>query len=108
MTPKTVFDVCVLPGDGVGVEVIAATVPLIEQALQASRCRCQYREHPASAQHYRASGQALPAAALEAARQTDAVFFGAVGWPEIRYPDGAEIALDRFDPLQPPEQDGAS
>ena len=92
MTLKTDFNICVLPGDGIGVEVVAATVPLIERALKGSGCRFQYREHPAGAQHYRASGQALPAATLEAARQADAIFFGAMGWPEIRYPDGTEIA----------------
>ena len=92
MTLRTVFDICVLPGDGIGVEVIAATVPLIERALKASACRFQYHEHPAGAQHYRTSGQALPEATLEAARRADAIFFGAMGWPEIRYPDGTEIA----------------
>jgi 3-isopropylmalate dehydrogenase len=89
---KTVFDICVLPGDGIGVEVIAATVPLIEQAVKGTACRFAFHEHPAGAQHYRASGQALPAATLEAARRADAILFGAMGWPEIRYPDGTEIA----------------
>ena len=31
-------------------------------------------------------------ATLAAARDADAILFGAMGWPEIRYPDGTEIA----------------
>jgi len=86
------LDICVLPGDGIGVEVIAATVPLIEQAVKGAAVDFRFHEHPAGAQHYRASGQALPQATLEAARQADAILFGAMGWPAIRYPDGTEIA----------------
>ena len=28
---KTTFDICVLPGDGIGVEVIDATLPILEK-----------------------------------------------------------------------------
>ncbi len=42
--------------------------------------------------NFKASGEAFPAATLEAARKADAILFGAMGWPEIRYPDGTEIA----------------
>jgi 3-isopropylmalate dehydrogenase len=34
----------------------------------------------------------LPRAALDAVRDSDATLLGAMGWPEIRYPDGTEIA----------------
>ena len=33
-----------------------------------------------------------PTRRLAAARGADAILFGAMGWPEIRYPDGTEIA----------------
>jgi len=87
---KTEFDICVLPGDGIGVEVIDATMPLLEKVQQGFRLK--FQSHPAGAQHYKATGDALPEATLEAARRADAIFFGAMGWPEIRYPDGTEIA----------------
>ena len=92
MSIKTSFDICVLPGDGIGVEVIAATVPLIERVAQGAPFGFRFHDHPAGAQHFRKSGDALPAATLEAARKADAILFGAMGWPEIRYPDGTEIA----------------
>ena len=92
MSIKTSFDICVLPGDGIGVEVIAATVPLIERVAQGAPFGFRFHDHPAGAQHFRKSGDALPAATLEAARKADSILFGAMGWPEIRYPDGTEIA----------------
>jgi 3-isopropylmalate dehydrogenase len=88
----TAFDICVLPGDGIGVEVIAATVPLLERLAQGASFSFRFREHAAGAQHFRASGEALPGDTLEAARKADAILFGAMGWPEIRYADGTEIA----------------
>jgi 3-isopropylmalate dehydrogenase len=91
MTPRT-YDIAVLPGDGIGRDVIDATVPLLEQA--ASRCGVSLRfaTHPAGAHHYAATGVALPETTVEACRAADAILFGAMGWPEIRYPDGTEIA----------------
>jgi 3-isopropylmalate dehydrogenase len=92
MNTATSLDICLLPGDGIGPEVIAATVPLIEQALRGLPVALRFHEHPAGAQHYRATGDALPAATLDSARRADAILFGAMGWPAIRYPDGTEIA----------------
>ena len=89
---KTTFDICVLPGDGIGVEVIAATRPLLERLAQGAPFSFHFHEHPAGAKHFRDTGDALPRATLEAARGADAILFGAMGWPEIRYPDGTEIA----------------
>jgi 3-isopropylmalate dehydrogenase len=42
--------------------------------------------------HYQATGDALPDASFAAAQAADAILFGAMGWPEIRYADGTEIA----------------
>jgi 3-isopropylmalate dehydrogenase len=86
------FEICVLPGDGIGVEVIAATLPLLERVAIGAPFSFNFGEYPAGAQHYQSSGEALPAATLEAARKADAILFGAMGWPEIRYSDGTEIA----------------
>ncbi len=90
-TPAT-FDICVLPGDGIGVEVIAATLPILERVQHDAPFAFRFHEHPAGAQHYRDTGHALPEATLQAARDADAILFGAMGWPAIRYPDGTEIA----------------
>ena len=87
---KQEFDICVLPGDGIGVEVIEATLPLLEKLQRGFSLR--FKTYPAGAQHYAKTGDALPEATFEAAKRADAIFFGAMGWPEIRCPDGTEVA----------------
>jgi 3-isopropylmalate dehydrogenase len=92
MTTARRFEICLLAGDGAGVEVIDATLPILEQLQRNAGFELRFAAHPAGALHYRDTGDALPAATLEAARAADAILFGAMGWPDIRYPDGTEIA----------------
>jgi 3-isopropylmalate dehydrogenase len=87
---KREFRICVLPGDGIGIEVIEATLPLLGKVQHGFSLELD--SHPAGAQHYKRTGDALPEATFEAAKKADAILFGAMGWPEIRYPDGTEIA----------------
>ena len=89
---KQAFSICVLPGDGIGMDVIDAAIPILEKVCRNADFTLNYQSHKAGAQHYKDSGEALPEATLEAARAADAILFGAMGWPEIRYPDGTEIA----------------
>jgi 3-isopropylmalate dehydrogenase len=86
------YEICVMPGDGIGVDVIDATLPLLDKIAHGAQFAFRFASHPAGAQHYQATGDALPAATLAAARAADAILFGAMGWPAIRYPDGTEIA----------------
>jgi 3-isopropylmalate dehydrogenase len=86
------FDIAVLPGDGIGVDVIDATLPLLEKVASRGGFSLRFATHPAGAHHYKATGEALPEATVEACRSAAAILFGAMGWPEIRYPDGTEIA----------------
>ncbi len=92
MDAPRLFDIAVLPGDGIGPEVIDATVPLLETLARNKPFGFRFAAHPAGARHYKATGDALPRETLAAARAADAILFGAMGWPAIRYPDGTEIA----------------
>ena len=87
---KRDFDICVLPGDGIGVEVTEATLPVLEKVQQGFALR--FNSYPAGAHHYKRTGEALPETTFAAAKAADAILFGAMGWPQIRYPDGTEIA----------------
>ncbi|MBE0624374.1 MAG: isocitrate/isopropylmalate dehydrogenase family protein [Burkholderiales bacterium] len=44
------------------------------------------------AQHYADTGVAMPESTLRACEDADAILFGAMGLPHIRYPDGTEIS----------------
>jgi 3-isopropylmalate dehydrogenase len=91
-TALRLFDIAVLSGDGIGPEVIDVTVPLIEKLSRNQDWGFRFQSYPGGALHFKATGDALPRRTLDATRSADAILFGAMGWPEIRYADGTEIA----------------
>jgi len=91
-SPDRAFDVAVLPGDGIGREVMEACLQVLAAAESADGGpRLALVKHNAGAQYYQQSGDALPAATVAACRKADAILFGAMGWPDVRFPDGTEI-----------------
>ena len=89
---KNDFNIVVLPGDGIGVEVIDATIALLEPVQKRHGFALHQDRRPGGAHHYRDTGNAFPDSSMKACEEGDAILFGAMGWPEIRYPDGTEIA----------------
>jgi 3-isopropylmalate dehydrogenase len=84
--------IAVLPGDGIGVEVIDATLPLLAAAVEPfSDFTLTFTRHEAGAGAYLRTGVALPPETLDRAREADAILLGAMGLPEVRYPDGTEL-----------------
>ena len=51
----------------------------------------RFTSYDAGAQFYARSGVALPEATLRACERSQAMLFGAMGWPDIRNADGTEI-----------------
>ena len=103
------YDIAVLPGDGIGIEVTQAALTVL-QALAPRLGRTFHTTvHPAGAGHYRDHGVALPDATLRACRRADAILFGAMGLPDVRGADGTEIipqldlrfALDLYAGVRP-------
>ena len=89
---KNDSNIVVLPGDGIGIEVIDATLAVLERVQARHGIKLHYDRRPGGAHHYQDTGTAFPASSMKAAEQADAILFGAMGWPDIRYPDGTEIA----------------
>jgi 3-isopropylmalate dehydrogenase len=89
---KSTYNIVVLPGDGIGVEVIAATLAVLEPVSKKHGFTLALDHQPGGALHYKATGNAFPETSMRACENSDAILFGAMGWPSIRYPDGTEIA----------------
>ncbi len=106
---RTTYSVAVLPGDGIGREVMAAALVVLRAAQSRMGRDFRLAEHPAGAQHYLDCGESLPEATLDACRAADAILFGAMGLPHVRNPDGTEIipqldirfALDLYAGVRP-------
>jgi 3-isopropylmalate dehydrogenase len=85
--------VAVLPGDGIGPEVMVETIRVLDAALQpATGVRLELQELPAGAEQFRRHGDPLPAETIAACEGADAILLGAMGLPDVRWPDGREIA----------------
>ena len=80
--------IAVLPGDGIGTEIVAEAV----KVLKALDLQFEMEEAPVGGAAYDAAGHPLPEATLNLAKQADAILFGAVG-------DWKYDKLDR--PLRP-------
>jgi 3-isopropylmalate dehydrogenase len=93
MTRPSALEIAVLPGDGIGVEVTAAALEVLDAlAVEMVGIRFVWRHYPGGAQAYRDTGTALSDETMKALEHADAILFGAMGLPDIRYPDGTEIA----------------
>jgi 3-isopropylmalate dehydrogenase len=97
------FRIAVFPGDGIGHEVMEPCVELLQVATaKVGGFALDLAFFEAGADLYRRTGEALPAAAMEGAARADAILLGAMGLPDVRYPDGTEVAphldfRDRFE-----------
>ena len=80
--------IAVLPGDGIGTEIVAEAV----KVLDVLELPFELETAPVGGAAYEASGHPLPEATLKLAQDADAVLFGAVG-------DWKYDKLDR--PLRP-------
>jgi len=73
--------VAVLPGDGIGPEIVAEAVKVLE-CLRRDGLPVEMEQAPIGGAGYDAGGDPLPGATLKLARQADAVLLGAVGGPK--------------------------
>jgi 3-isopropylmalate dehydrogenase len=73
--------IAVLPGDGIGPEIVAQAVKVLE-ALRSDGLKVEMEQAPIGGAGYEAAADPLPAATLDLARQSDAVLLGAVGGPK--------------------------
>ena len=89
---KNDFNIAVLPGDGIGPEIVKPCIEVLDLALQRTGgLTLHYDYLEAGTSTYLKEGSALPEETLEKAKQADAILLAAMGLPEIRYPDGTEI-----------------
>ncbi|MGW6175408.1 3-isopropylmalate dehydrogenase [Arthrobacter sp. NPDC055138] len=106
------FSLAVIPGDGIGPEVVAEAVKVLEAATAGGDATFELTEYPLGAEHWLATGETLPEETLEQLRKHDAILFGAVGAApgDTRIPSGIieremllklRFSLDHYVNLRP-------
>src|SRR5690625_6922316 len=79
-----------LPGDGIGPEITAAAVEVLQAVAARFGHTFRFSSRPVAGQAIDGVGRALPAEPLAACEQADAVLLGAVGGPKWDSPQAAE------------------
>ncbi len=74
--------IAALPGDGVGPEIVAEAVKVLQAVATRFGHRFSIEEYPVGGAAYDLCGDCLPAATLAACKAADAVLLGAVGGPK--------------------------
>jgi tartrate dehydrogenase/decarboxylase / D-malate dehydrogenase len=102
--------IAVIPGDGIGTEVMPEGVAVLRAAAQRFGLSLEFTDFSfASAEYYREHGAMLPEDWFDTLRDFDAIYFGAVGWPEV-VPDHVSLwgsllqfrrAFDQYVNLRP-------
>ena len=79
------YRIAVIPGDGIGPEVCAVALRVLEAVQDATDggAGFEYQTFPWGSEHYLSTGRMMPADALETLAAFDAILFGAVGSREV-------------------------
>jgi 3-isopropylmalate dehydrogenase len=86
------YRIAVVPGDGIGPEVIREGVKVLETAMHVlPGLKLDFANYEAGVELYLRTGVAMPADVFDACSAADAIFLGAVGHPDVRLPDGTEV-----------------
>jgi len=103
-----VYDIAVLPGDGIGEEVVREGLKVLAAAADVFGFEAKIEMLPYGADHYLATGEMMPDAAIDRIRDMGAVLLGAIGDPRIEVGKlefaiiaGLRFGLDLYVNLRP-------
>ena len=77
------YRIASIPGDGIGNEVIPAGIDVLNRLAKLGEFGLSFEHLDWSSQRYKQTGAYIPEGGLEKLQSCDAIFFGAVGAPEV-------------------------
>jgi tartrate dehydrogenase/decarboxylase / D-malate dehydrogenase len=77
------YRIASIPGDGIGNEVIPAGIEVLDKLSSLEGFSMQFTHFDWSSKRYVEAGRYIPEGGLEQLRKFDAIFFGAVGAPDV-------------------------
>lgn len=78
-----VYSISLIPGDGIGTEVVAEAVKVLDQVARLSGYEYTTVEFDLGARRYNATGELLTDEVIEQLRESDAILLGAIGDPSV-------------------------
>jgi tartrate dehydrogenase/decarboxylase/D-malate dehydrogenase len=80
---KTHYNIAVIPGDGIGNEVVPEGIRVLERVGGRFGIEFSWLEFPWSCEVYARTGEMMPEDGLAQLKPVDAIFLGAVGFPNV-------------------------
>lgn len=77
------YKIAVVPGDGIGKEVIPASIQVLDAVAATCGFQLTYTDYDYSCEYYTQHGKMMPDDGLERLRDSDSIFLGAVGYPGV-------------------------
>jgi tartrate dehydrogenase/decarboxylase/D-malate dehydrogenase len=77
------YTIATIPGDGIGKEVVPEGIRVLEAVAARHGLRFEWRHEDWSCERYAALGAMMPDGGLDAIKGSDAIFLGAVGFPNV-------------------------
>ena len=79
MTEARSIDLAVIPGDGIGPEIITEAQRILTRACELENITVTPTHYKLGAEHWLETGETLPESTMESLKQHDAILFGAIG-----------------------------
>jgi tartrate dehydrogenase/decarboxylase/D-malate dehydrogenase len=77
------YRIAVLPGDGIGKEVVPEGMRVLEAAGRRFDIKFRWEPFPWNCETYKRTGRMMPEDGIDQLRKNDAIFLGAVGFPGV-------------------------
>ena len=77
------YKIALIPGDGIGPEVTDEAMKVFGAAADKTGFKYETIDYDFGGERYLDTGEILPNSALDEFRQTDAIFLGAIGHPDV-------------------------
>lgn len=92
------YQIAVLPGDGIGPEVVAEGLKVLKRTSEIEGFKYKLTRYPHGSEHYLKTNELFPDSVLNELREQDAIYLGAIGDPrvEVGLVERAVIAGIRF------------
>jgi 3-isopropylmalate dehydrogenase len=78
------FNIGVIPGDGTGPEVIAEGLKILRAVSEKLGIKFYFTNYHFGGERYLRTKETLPDSAIEELRESDSIYLGAIGHPEVR------------------------
>ena len=78
------FQIAVIPGDGIGLEVTPSALEVLDVIERSSDARFHFETFPWSTTYYFEHGRMMPEDALDQLRPFNAILLGAIGHPDVQ------------------------